>query len=80
MRSLGKRSRSQDSWLKSQNYILVSKMHAFWCIILKLGMHVTCDEFYRLIKVKVIRSKVKFIEVMAAAGTPTHLVVMENVR
>ena len=28
-----------------------------WCIILKLGMHVTCEEFHILSKVKAIRSK-----------------------
>ena len=74
LRSIGQRSMSQGSWLKSQNYIFASKMHTFWCI-LQLGMHVTCDEFYILSKVKVIRSKVKVIrskvkvtEVMAAAG------------
>ena len=39
-------------------------MHSFGCIILKLGMHVVCDEFYILSKVKVSRSKVKVIEVI----------------
>ena len=61
LRSLGQRSRSRGSWLKSQNYIFVSKRHTFWYIVLELGTHVTCYEFY-------ILSKVKVIEVMAAAG------------
>ena len=43
-------------------------MHTFWCILFKLGMHITCDEFYILKKVKVIGSKVKVTEVMVAAG------------
>ena len=45
-----------------------SKMHTVWQIFFKLGMHVACDEFYILWKVKVIRSKVKVTEVMADVG------------
>ena len=40
---------------------LASKMHTLWRIFLKLGMHIACDEFYILLKVKVT-------EVMAATG------------
>ena len=53
LRSLGQRLRSQGSWLKSQNHLFASKMHTVWYIILQLGMHVTCDDFCILSKVKV---------------------------
>ena len=54
--------------VKSQNCNIASKMYTVWRFEIQFDIHVACDEFCIPTMAKVIRSKAKLTEVMAARG------------